>query len=60
MIGLLTSELRSVNVITGKLELDQTSVAHTPSDLLRETDTSNKICRHIVIGGLALGNDCTG
>ena len=38
MIVLLTSALRTVNVITWKLDLDQTSVAHTHTHILKETN----------------------
>ena len=49
-----TSALRNVNVVTRKLDVDQTSVAHTHTE--RKCD---KTRGHIVI--LGLGNvDCTG
>ena len=50
-----TSALRNVNVVTRKLDQDQTSVAHTHT----ERNKCDKTRGHIVI--LGLGNvDCTG
>ena len=54
-IVLPTSALRNMNVVTRKLDPDQTSVVHTHN----ERNKCDKTCRHIVI--LGLGNvDCTG
>ena len=56
-IVLPTSALRNVNVVTRKLDLDQTSVAHTHT----ERNKCDKTRGHIVIILLGLGNiDCTG
>ena len=56
-IVLPTSALRNVNVVTRKLDPDQTSVAHTHT----ERNECDKTRGHIVIILLGLGNvDCTG
>ena len=55
-IVLSTSALRIVNVVTRKLDLDQTSVAHTHT----ERNKCDKTRGHIVIILLGLSNvDCT-
>ena len=52
-----TSALRIVNVVTRKLDLDQTSVAHTHT----ERNKCDQTRGHIVIILLGLDNvDCTG
>ena len=51
-IVLPTSALRNVNVVTRKLDLDQTSVAHTHT----ERNKCDQTRGHIVMGNV----DCTG